>query len=208
MGVAGVLLMYLLIQFVSQGVMGDQLSKFKDAPLAAIASKLIGPIGATIILVTSVVSMFGMLSGDILASPRILFAAAKDKLLPGFLGRVHPKYASPYWSIIVYSIVVVIFASSGGFKQLAVLASSSVLFIYMGVVLATIRLRYKKEVSEKGSFKIPGGLLVPILAIITISWFLSHITLAEIKGFAIFFVILTLIYFIRKELRKRMMLKG
>ena len=203
MGVTGILIMYLLIQFVSQGVMGDQLSKFKDAPLAAMASQLVGPVGKTVILITSVVSMLAMLSGDILASPRILYAAAKDDLLPRFLGKVHPTYATPYWSIIVYAAVGAILASSGGFKQLAVLASSSVLFIYLAVILATIRLRYKKEFSVKDGFTIPGGLLVPILAIITIGWFLSHITKDEIKGFAIFFVLLTVVYFVRRELRKK-----
>ncbi len=206
MGVSGVLLMYLLIQFVSLGVMGDQLARFKEAPLAALASKLIGPAGATIILITSVVSMFGLLSGDILATPRILFAASRDKLLPAFLGRLHPKYATPYWSIILYSTVGAIFASSGGFKQLAVLASSSVLIIYLAVVLATIRLRYKKDIGEKGNFKIPGGLIIPGLALVTIGWFLSHITTAEIKGFAIFFAILTIIYFVRKTLGKKLLL--
>lgn len=203
MAIAGILVMYLLIQFVSLAVLGDQLSAFKDAPLASLASKLIGPVGGTIILITSVVSMFGMLSGDVLASPRVLFAASKDKLLPEFLGRVHPKFATPYWSIIVYCAIGLIFASSGGFKQLAVLASSSVLIIYLAVVLATIRLRYKKELSEKAGFKIPGGLTVPVLAIITIGWFLSHITKDEIKGFAIFFALLTVIYYIRKGFKKR-----
>lgn len=203
MGVFGVLLMYILIQFVAQGVLGDQLAIHKDAPLASLATKLIGPVGGTIILITGVVSMFGMLSGDILASPRLLFAASTDKLLPEFLSRVHPKFATPYWSIIIYSLTGLILASSGGFKQLAVLASSSVLIIYLAVVLATIRLRYKKGGEEKGSFKIPGGLIIPVLAVGTIVWFLSHITRAEIIGFAIFFAVLTLIYFIRKEIRKK-----
>ncbi|MEP7256249.1 MAG: APC family permease [Ferruginibacter sp.] len=203
MGVAGVLLMYLLLQFVAQGVLGNQLAVHKDAPLAAIATKLIGPVGGTIILVTSVLSMFGMLSGDILASPRILFAAAQDKLLPGFLGRVHPKFASPYWAIVVYSTVGAIFASTGGFKQLAVLASSSVLIIYLAVVLATIKLRYKKDINEPGSFIIPGGLIVPILAVGTICWFLSHVTFAEARALTIFFGVLTVIYFIRDTVSKR-----
>ena len=203
MGVFGVLLMYLLIQFVAQGVLGNQLPGHKDAPLAALASRLIGPVGGTIILVTSVVSMFGMISGDILASPRLLFAASQDKLLPEFLGRVHPKFTTPYWSIIVYSLVGLIFASSGGFKQLAVLSSSSVLLIYLAVVLATIRLRFmKNSVDETGTFKIPGGLIIPILAIATICWFLSHITMAEVKAFIIFFAVCAAIYFVRKVLNK------
>ncbi len=203
MGVAGVLLMYLLLQFVAQGILGDQLGVHKDAPLAAIATKLIGPVGGTIILVTSVLSMFGLLSGDILASPRILFAAAQDKLLPEFLGRVHPKFSTPYWSIIVYSALGLIFASASDFKKLAELASSSILIIYLAVVLATIKLRYEKGLEQTGSFKIPGGLIVPILAIVTICWFLSHITRAEIKALTVFFGVLTAIYFIRNAVRKR-----
>lgn len=202
MGIFGILLMYLLLQFVAQGVLGDQLSANKDAPLAAIAIRLIGPIGGTVILITSVVSMFGMLSGDVLASPRVLFAAAKDKLLPGFLGLIHPKFSTPYWSIIVYSLSGVILASSGGFKQLAILASSSVLIIYLAVVLAMIKLRLQNNDAETKGFKVPGGLIIPILAIITIGWFLSHITQHEIIGFAIFFAILTLIWFIRQKVKK------
>ena len=202
MSVFGVLLIYLLIQLVAQGVLGDELSINKEAPLATLASRLIGPVGGTIILVTSVVSMFGMLSGDVLASPRVLFAASKDKLLPAFLSRIHPRFATPYWSIIVYSVVGVFLASSGGFKQLATLASSSVLIIYLLVVLAMIRLRYKKNDADKAGFKIPGGLLIPILAIAAICWFLYHITLAEIIALSLFFITLTIIYFINREMRK------
>ena len=209
LGVAGVLIIYLLIQFVAQGVLGNQLGGYKDAPLAALAGRLIGPAGGTIILVTTVLSIFGNLSGDILASPRVLFAASEDKLLPGFLSRIHPKFATPYWSIIVYSAIGVIFASSGGFKQLAVYASSSVLIIYLAVVLAMIRLRYKKDLPAgrqgiivMGSFKVPGGLIIPILAIGTICWFLSHITRVEIVALSIFFAILTIIYFLNKIVRK------
>ncbi len=203
MGVIGVLIMYLLLQLVAQGVMGGELVQHKEAPLVALATVLTGSTGSTIIILTSVISMFGLLSGDMLASPRLLYAASKDKLLPRFLGMVHPKFDTPYWAIIVYAASGFIFASSGGFKQLAVLASSSVLLIYLSVVLAAIRLRYKKDTMQDGGFKIPGGLLIPILAIITIGWFLSHITLDEVKAFAIFFASLTVFYFINKAVREK-----
>jgi APA family basic amino acid/polyamine antiporter len=201
LGVAGVLIIYLLIQFVAQGVLGEQLAVNKNAPLAALATNLIGPAGGSIILATSVLCMFGMVTGDLLASPRVLFAAAEDKLLPGFLARVHPAFATPYWAIIAYSFTCFIFSSSGGFRQLAVLASASVLIIYLSVVLATIRLRYKKGVHNTGSFKMPGGLTIPVLAILTISWFLSYISKAEIKAILIFFAVATAFYFVYKYCR-------
>ena len=203
MGVLGVLVIYLLIQFVAQGVLGDQLAQYKEAPLASLAIRLIGPIGGTIILVTAMLSMFGMLSGDILASSRLLFAASADKLLPGFLSRIHPKFATPYWAIIVYSTVIVVLASSGGFKQLATLASSSVLIIYLAVVLAMIRLRYNKDdISEKG-FKVPGGMIIPVLAVGTICWFLYQVTWLEVRAMGIFFLLLAGIYFANSFIRNQ-----
>lgn len=202
-GVAGVLIIYLLIQFVAQGVLGDQLGNYPDAPLVALADRLAAPVGGTILLIASLVSMFGLISGDVLASPRILFGASEDKLLPAFLGKVHPKFATPYWSIISYAGVGFIFATMSDFKRLSVLASSSLLIIYLAVVLATIRLRYKKDISQAGSFKIPGGLTIPALAIVTVCWFLSHITREEIKAMAIFFLALTLLYFLNKYIRRK-----
>jgi APA family basic amino acid/polyamine antiporter len=202
-GVAGILIVYLLIQFVAQGVLGNGILLHKDAPLVALATKLTGSGGGTIILITSIISMFGLLSGDILTSPRLLYAASKDKLLPGFLGRVHPRFATPYWAIIVYSASGFIFASALDFKKLAELASSSVLLIYLGVALATIRLRYKKEHSEAVGFKIAGGIIVPVLAIVSILWFLSHITRNEIIALSIFFAALTIFYFLNKMIQKK-----
>jgi amino acid transporter len=202
MGVFGVLLMYMLIQLVAQGVLGNQLATHKDAPLASLATQLIGPVGGTIILVTGVLSMFGMLSGDVLASPRLLYAASKDKLLPRFLSHVHPKFATPYWSIIAYSLTGLILASSGGFKQLATLASSSVLLIYLAVVLAMIRLRFKKEDAAAPAFKVPGGLIIPILAVAVICWFLYQVTWAEVKALGIFFLVCTALYFTNRYVRK------
>ena len=203
MGVTGVLIIYMLLQFVAQGVMGSQLPTHKDAPLVALAIHLIGPVGGTLIVATSVVSMFGLISGDILASPRILFAASRDKLLPQFLGRVHPKFATPYWSIIFYAAAGFVFASASDFKKLAELASSSVLLIYLAVVLATLKFQFNKGSIDAGGFKIPGGPVVPVLAAITIGWFLSHITLVEVKALSIFFAALIVFYFINAAIRKR-----
>lgn len=202
LGVLGVLVIYLLIQLTAQGVLGDELALHKEAPLAAFAIKLAGPIGGTLMLVTAVISMFGMLSGDVLASSRLLFAASADKLLPGFLSRIHPKFATPYRAVIVYSAVIVVLASSGGFRQLATLASSAVLIIYLAVVLAMIRMRYQKHDGISTGFRVRGGLLVPLLAVCTICWFICQITWPEVKAIGIFFGLLTLIYFINLQISR------
>lgn len=203
LGVAGIVVIYLLTQFVAQGVLGSELSLNKTAPIASVATKLVGPIGGTIILVATIVSAFGLLSGDMLLEPRLIFAASRNKQLPEFLGKIHSRFASPYVAIIVYALLAIIFSSTGGFEQLATLVSSASLIIYLAVVLAMIRLRFKKDAEVQGSFKAPFGLTVPIFAIIVIGWLLSHITVKEIRAMAIFFAILTVFYFINRIVRAK-----
>lgn len=64
LGGASVLILYILIQVVAQGVLGVQLIQFKDAPLAAVAEKIIGPVGGTLLLVGTIISCLGGISGD------------------------------------------------------------------------------------------------------------------------------------------------
>ena len=200
--IASVVIIYLLLQFVAQGVLGNDLIKYQAKPLLAVALKIVGPIGGVIILIASIVSMFSLLSGDVLATSRVLFAASEKKLLPSFLSKLHPKFATPYFSILVYSFFVVIFAVSGSFKSLAVLSSSSILIIYLAVVLSTIKLRFVKQKISVSSFKIPFGLTIPILSIVAIIWFLSNLKLAEFRALFIFILITIAYYFINKIFQK------
>src|SRR6185437_1910957 len=119
-----VLFVYMLLQIVTQGVLGAEMASFKDAPLAAVAEKIVGPVGATILLVTAALSCFGCVSADIMATPRSLFAGANDGMFPKFLGKVHPKFATPHVAVTTYGSLIFIFSISGGFKQLAILASA------------------------------------------------------------------------------------
>ncbi|PZX58498.1 amino acid transporter [Algoriphagus ratkowskyi] len=199
-GITFVLFLYILIQTVSQGVLGDQLPANSEAPLAAVANIVFGPIGYTLLLITAGVSMFGMLSGEILNMPRVVFGLASDRIIPlDKLAAIHPKFKTPYLSILLYAGVGFTLAAIGGFRQLAVIASASMLLVYFGVALSVIKLR-RMERADEGSFKIPFGYTVPILAAGIILFFLSNLTGYEKTGILIFIAVLTLIYFLVKLL--------
>ena len=197
-----ILIVYLLLQTVTQGVLGSQMAAVKDAPLAAIAEKIIGPAGATILLLTAAFSCFTNVSGDVLATPRLLFAGAKDGLFPKILGKVHPKFATPYWAITIYGTLIFILSVAGGFKQLAVLASAAILLIYLSVILAAIKLRTKKQDASEKTFRIPGGLIIPFIGIAAIIWLLTSLSKWEILSALIFIGIVVLIYFVMKYFKK------
>ena len=197
-----VLIVYMLLQTVTQGVLGTAMAGFKDAPLAAVAEKIVGPVGATILLVTAAISCFGSVSADVMATPRSLFAGANDGMFPRFLGKVHPKFATPYLAVITYGSLIFIFSISGGFKQLAILASAAILIIYLAVILATIKLRRKKQEATEKTFRMPGGLLFPFIGIASIVWLLTGLSKWEILSTIIFIAVVCVIYFVTKKLKK------
>ncbi len=203
LGAAIIFISYILIQIVVQGVLGMQIQHFKDAPLAAVANNIVGPIGATVILIATMISCFGNISGDVMATPRLLFAGANDGLFPKPLGKVHPKFATPYVAVIIYSLLIFIFAVSGGFEQLAVLASAALLLVYLGVVLATIKLRFKKIPSDENSFKMPGGLIIGFIAIAAIIWLLVSLSEKEIISTLIFLTVICGIYLLMRAFQSK-----
>ena len=199
---------YLLLQFVTQGVLGNEMEAAKNAPLAAVAEKIIGPAGEKILLITAAVSCFGSVFADILNGPRLLFAGAKDNLFPKFLAKTHTKFATPFPAIIVYASLIFIVAIGGGFQQLAILATAAILLIYLAVVLATIKLRYRKiDVVEK-AFRMPGGMIFPGIAIVSICILLLNLKSTEVISVGLFVAIVTIIYYISKQIKKSSRLKA
>ncbi len=203
-----ILIVYLLLQTVTQGILGTQMAIFKEAPLAAVAEKIIGPVGATILLITAAISCFGSVSADVLNTPRVLFAGANNGLFPKFLGKVHAKFATPYWAIVCFGAMIFILSVAGGFKQLAVLASAAILLIYLSVILSTIKLRVKKTEPIEKTFRMPGGLIFPLIGIASICWLLSSLSKWEILSTVIFIAIICAVYFIMKKYQSKNAVTG
>ena len=203
-GLGIVLLLYVSLQLVTQGTLGNDLTNHKNAPLAALASIVLGKTGMMFIVIVTAVSILGSLSGEILCIPRILFAAARNNMLPKLFAKVHPRFATPHISIAVYAAVGFIMAVSGGFKQLAIFASASLLLIYLGVALAAIRLRKKQtpETATEG-FRMPGGPTIPLLGAAAVIWLLTNSSKPEVIGLSIFIGVFSVIYVVMMLVRKR-----
>src|SRR5207247_1664533 len=73
-----------------------------------IMAQRLGPAGATLISVAILCSVFGALNGNILSRPRVPYAMARDGLAFPFLGLAHPRWSTPYTSILVQSLATVI----------------------------------------------------------------------------------------------------
>jgi basic amino acid/polyamine antiporter, APA family len=196
-GVITIVVFYCLIQIVAQSTLGIDLTNQK-APLAAAAGILLGNWGSTMMISCAVIAIFGSLNSFILVFPRAMFAGANDGLLPRFLSNVHPKYATPHWAIIIFTAISFILAISGGFKQLLILATLSMMLLHVGVVLAAIKFRWQKEVGNATDFRLPGGIIIPFAALIILLWFVFQSKPNEVIGTGVFILVLTIVYFLKR----------
>jgi basic amino acid/polyamine antiporter, APA family len=202
LGIGVIILFYCLLQLVAQGVLGSGLLNHKEAPLAAVAGVLFGDFGVTLLTICSVLAIFGSLNSIVLLFPRTLYAGAKDGTLPPFLAKIHPQFATPYWSIISFCIMVFLVAISGGFKQLVVLATASIFLIHLGVVLAVLKYKLQEKTIQNTAFTLYGGLMIPILAFVVLIWFLGQLKSNEIRAMGFFLTILSLIYLVLNRKKK------
>jgi amino acid transporter len=190
--------LYLSIQLVAQGLLGPSMPTYAAAPLAEAAGRVLGGAGRLLVLLGATVSMFGYVSGDMLGSPRAVYAFARDGVLPAVLARVHPRFHTPYVAIVVYATLVASVAVSSSFTQLAVLANVAALTLYLTCVAAAYDLQRRDVRAGGAPFVIPGGPAVPLLAAAVIVWLLSNATRREFAVEGLVLATAALFYFIRR----------
>ena len=198
---ATITLLYAGLQFVAQGVLGPALATSKAAPLADAAGVALGGWARQILLIGAVISTLGHVGAMTLATPRTLFAFARDGFLPGVLARTHPVYRTPIAAIVVQCVIVLVLAISSTFERLAILANLSTLLLYAMCCLATWELRRRDIRSGGTPFKVPLPGLVIVLACLVIGWMLTSVTAGEWLALAVALGIGVALFMMRRPAR-------
>ena len=162
----------------------------RDNAVAAAADSLFGSTGGALVAVAIVVSITGVNAASALIMPRRLSALADRGDLPPVLGRLHPRYGTPAVALLLTYALVGAVALSGSFAELAGLAVLSRLMQYLPTCLAVLVLRRRDRrdpiprakpsdeappdtpargahpvVARAPAFRLPGGPLLPLLAL-------------------------------------------
>jgi len=201
MAMGSVTLLYMAIQIVAQGILGPSLA-LSSVPLAD-AMAQISPALRWLMLAGAAMSMFGFLSSDILGSPRILFAFARDGLLPGVLGRVHPRSHAPYVAIACYATLAVALALTGTFAELAVLSALATAPFYIAGCAATWQL-VRRGVAQAGgplNFRWLG--IATVVGIASMLLLIALASRGEILGLLALIGISVVIYLLQTQVALR-----
>lgn len=104
---------------------------------------LVGPIGATLVAASVVISTFGCNVAGIIASSRVCFAMASDGRFFPSAAAVHPVYRTPHVALLVTSGWSVLLTLTGGYEALFTYVTfASVLFGTLGgLAIFVLRIR-------------------------------------------------------------------
>ncbi len=166
-----VTIIYMLVVGISIGILGPDLAVDK-APIQTAFGRAVGPVGAYFILLGTLFSMGGINLAESFIAPRACTSLAEDGMLPAFLNR-RTSWGTPWASSVVVAILSILLAWSGSFTTLAAISAVSRFTQYLPTVLSVIVFRRKWK--DRGrTYKIPGGIFVPVVAFLTSLWMLSN----------------------------------
>ena len=163
-------ILYVGVAVVLTGLVPWQSMVDDAAPVVNALKKLSGqPGGHTLHWVRLAVllgALMGMISSILvfqLGQSRVWFSMSRDRLLPAFFSRVHPRYRTPAIATWVAGIVVAIPAGVFDVGSFAEMSNIGTLFAFVLVSIGVIVLRRKDPTRHRG-FRVPFGPVIPILS--------------------------------------------
>ena len=156
-GMAVVTVVYLLIQLVFQGTVPAGTATAQ--PLATAAEHFLGKPGAWLMAVGAMVSVWGWFAATMLGTPRLTFALGEHGDFPRIFAAVHPRFRTPYVSILLYAGLGWVLALSGSFEWNASLSAVARLLTY-GTTCAALPV-FRQRNPSATVFRAPAGYLMP-----------------------------------------------
>jgi basic amino acid/polyamine antiporter, APA family len=97
---------------------------------------------------------------------RVLFAMSRDRLLPGWLSAVHPRYRTPWLISLITGLVIAVIAALVPLSTLADMVNIGTLFAFVLVSIGVVVLRRTRPDLPR-AFRTPWVPVVPALAVLS-----------------------------------------
>ena len=167
--------LYILVSIVAVAAQPAAEFEGQEAGLAAILENVTGSTWpATVLAAGAIISIFSVTLVTLYGQTRILFAMARDGMLPELFHRVHPRTLTPVPNTIIVACVVGLLAGLIPINFLAEMTSIGTLVAFLVVSIGVMVLRQTHPELERG-FKVPLYPVTPILAIAGCIWIIQDL---------------------------------
>jgi len=186
-------ILYILVALVLTGLVSY---KYLDTAAPIAQALLAAGIrwGSLLVSLGALAGLASVLFATIFAQSRILFAMARDGLLPSWLAAVHPVYQSPYRITIGVGLFV---SLVGGFLPIATIAEMAnigILSAFFITSLAVLALE-KKIPPEKLPFRTPFSPYLPVLSALVSAYLAFNLSRLTWIRFTVWLALGMVIYF-------------
>jgi len=167
MGMMGVVVCYLLVNFAYLAGLGHAGLAASPAPAADLMQKLFGAHGATVIEIGIACSTFGYCSIAIAGGARVLQTMGADGVFFRATARVDPRTRAPQIALIVLGLWAIVLTVSGSFNQLL---NYTTVGEWLGHVfgIGTLFWYRKHFIDQPAPYRVPFYPLLPLIFVITV----------------------------------------
>ncbi|MFT4202264.1 amino acid permease [Gordonia sp. (in: high G+C Gram-positive bacteria)] len=131
----------------------------------------------------------------ILGQSRVLFAMCRDGLLPRRMARTSPRFGTPARLTVMIGVAVAVVAGLFPIHRLEEMVNVGTLFAFVVVAGAVMVLRRTRPDLPRG-FVVPGGPVIPILAILACAWLMLNLSALTWIRFVVWMAIGVVVYFL------------
>jgi APA family basic amino acid/polyamine antiporter len=157
-------IIYLLVSYTAIGLVGYEALANSGSPLADAAHQE-GNIIVLLVSLGALAATFSVLLTTLLGTSRVSFAMARNKDLPKFFNKLHPKRTVPYVAILIFGVIMTLFAAFTDLTSAVAIANFASLFYYAVANYAALKIdkpRYPK--------------IIPIIGLLTCILLLFFLT--------------------------------
>ncbi len=155
LGVSGVVVLYLAVNWVCVRALGGPGLAETAAPASAVMERALGAPGAWLIAAGIAISTLGFLSQSMLTAPRVYFAMAEDGVFFERVGRIHPKTRVPVTAIALQGAFAMLLTAWGRYRQILDYMIA-VDFIFFGLTATCLFVFRRREGHAGAGFRAPG----------------------------------------------------
>jgi APA family basic amino acid/polyamine antiporter len=126
---------------------------------------VVGPVGASLIAFVILFSISGAANGNFITSPRVYYAMARDGIFFKSFSSVHPRFLTPWVSLIATGVWSAILCVSGTFEQLL----AYVIFgqwIFFGLTVAAVMVLRRTRPDLARPYRTWGYPATPVLFVL------------------------------------------
>jgi APA family basic amino acid/polyamine antiporter len=171
-GTSAVIAIYLLANLAYLAVLPVEEIRRSRLVAADVAQRLVGAPGVVFVAITVMLSTFGTLNATLLTAPRVFFAMARDGLFFRRVAEVHPRFGTPFVSIVLTTLLGVMFVLLRTFEQLADTFVTAIVPFYALAVASIFVVR--KRAGYDPPFRTPLYPVVPALFILATLFLLGN----------------------------------